>query len=422
MNQNMLGRLLLFCYFLTFIEGEISAQPKLHLKPIGLAKLDSAILYSIRTKQLPGAVVLIAQNGNIVHFKAFGESDIENHKPMTKDAIFRLASMSKAIVTLSLLKLCEEGKCNTEDPISKFLPEFSQPEILLSKDSLDGSYILKTSKATQPILIKHILTHTAGFASQYGGNMQEIYTKLAANQYNYSINEFSKKLAKLPLTHEPGQGWIYGPGILIAGRIIEVITGKPLNISLKESILDQMEMKDTKFFLDEVDAARLTTLYKPGANNSLEVSDPGSIKSNKISGQKVFFNGGGGLNATILDYYNFCQMILDNGVFKGKTIAKASTINLMKTDQTPITIEADISPKDNLKNEGFTFGYQIKRKDNPNDPLPKGSLNWSGATGPTYFIEPTSGIIAILMLQVQPNSQIELRRDFRKLVMNSFTK
>lgn len=374
---------------------------------------------SIQNKEIAGAVTLIARKGKIVHFEAKGESQLETHIPMKKDAIFRLASMTKPIATLALLLLMEDGKCLPTDPLSKYLPEFASQQILISKDSIDGMWIYKTREATKPMLISHTLTHTTGQPSSYGGNMPEAYNAINKDSYKSDIDHFVKKLAKLPLTHEPGEGWIYGPGLIIAGRLVEVISGMPFQDFVQKRILDPLEMKDTHFFLEPKDVPRYTSYYQPDGKGKLSLLDPGSEKSTRISSPKTFYSGSGGLNATAIDYFKFCQMVLQDGMYNGVRIAKPSTIALMKTDQLPLNLDGYTKPKDDLKNHGWTFGYMIKRRDVGNDPVPAGTISWGGATGPVFFIDLKNEVVAIMMCQTPSTYPLEFRTDFRKWVMKS---
>ena len=384
-----------------------------------LEEFQQEVSKSIQQKEIAGAVTLIARKGKIVHFEAKGESQMETHIPMQKDAIFRLASMTKPIATLALLLLMEDGKCRPNDPVSKYLPEFASQQILVSKDSVDGVWMYKTREAAKPLLIRHILTHTTGQPSAYGGNMPEAYAAVTKNVYSSNIENYVKKLAKLPLTHEPGEGWIYGPGLLVAGRIVEVLSGMPFQDFVQKRILDPLEMKDTHFFLEPKDAPRFTSYYQPDGKGGLALLDPGSEKSIRISGSKTYFSGSGGLHSTAIDYFKFCQMVIQDGELNGVRIAKPSTIAMMKTDQTPLDLEAAITPTDDLKNNGFTFGYAIKRKDIGNDPRPAGTIYWSGATGPTFFIDPKHELVAMVLYQRPSTSPTKVRTDFKTWVMKS---
>ncbi len=383
---------------------------------------ENEVEKSIQKKEIAGAVTLVARKGKIVHYEAKGQSQIEANIPMQKDAIFRIASMTKPIATLALLLLVEEGKCNPDEPISKYLPEFASQQIMISKDSINGILIYKTREATKPMLIRHALTHTTGQPSAYGGNMPEAYDAIAKNIEKSTIEIFVKKLARLPLTHEPGEDWIYGSGLLIAGRLIEVISGMPFQDFVQKRILDPLEMKDTHFYLEPKDAPRFTTYYQPDGKGNMSIIDPGSEKSARISGPKTFYSGGGGLTSTAMDYFKFCQMVIQDGEYNGVRIAKPATIALMKTDQLPLNIDAVLTIKDDLKNHGFTFGYGIKRREVGVDPRPAGTISWGGSTGPTFFIDLKHEMVAMVMYQTPMTFEIDFKKNFSKWMMNSLIK
>jgi CubicO group peptidase (beta-lactamase class C family) len=220
------------------------------------------------------------------------------------------------------------------------------------------------------------------------------------------------------LSHEPGDDWVYGPSINVAARVIEVVSGMPFQDFVKKRIFDPLGMNDTKFYFDSSFANRLTTHYTKDAKGQLKVEDPGTVSSKLISGPKVYFSGSGGLNSTLQDYLKFCIMVLNNGEYKGKRIAKIETIAMMKTDQVPLNINAKLLSQPADINEGFTFGYQIERKDNNKDRT-LGTISWLGATGPTFFIDPKKNLIGIFMTQMQPYSSIKSRKAFASTVLSA---
>jgi CubicO group peptidase (beta-lactamase class C family) len=290
--------LMLICINLTFAQNLKTASPA-EVKALGFDQkvfdaFQGEVEKSIQKKEIAGAVTLIARKGKIVHFESKGESQLETHIPMKNDAIFRLASMTKPITTLALLLLMEDGKCLPTDPLSKYLPEFASQQILISKDSIGGMWIYKTRESTKPILISHALTHTTGQPSAHGGNMSEAFNAINKNANKSDIEHFVKNLAKLPLTHEPGEGWIYGSGLVIAGRLVEVISGMPFQDFVQKRILDPLDMKDTHFYLEPKDAPRFTSYYQPDGKGKLSLIDPGSEKSIQISGPKTFYSAGAG--------------------------------------------------------------------------------------------------------------------------------
>jgi CubicO group peptidase (beta-lactamase class C family) len=389
------------------------------LDPAVLTGFDRMVAEAIERGQISGAVTMIARRGEIAHLSVQGYADLETRRPMARDSIFRLASMTKPIASLALLLLCEDGRCHPNDPVGRYLPEFAEPEVLTGQETVDRIRLVRSRPAKSPILLRHVLTHTAGHATQYGGTLGDLYLAISKDQEKSDLAEFCRRLARLPLQHEPGEGWIYGPSIQVVSRLVEVISGQNFPEFLERRIFGPLGMKDTKFFLSEADAVRLTTYYGPDGKGGLKVLDPGSKESPKVSGPKTFFSGSGGLHSTADDYLAFCQMVLRDGVHRGVRIAAPGTIALMKTDQIAPQLEASRLPGDDFATNGFTFGYQIKRRDAGPDPLPAGSLNWAGATGPRFFIDPADDVVAIFLVQLPLREPLKPREEFRTVVMRS---
>ena len=252
--------------------------------------------------------------------------------------------------------------------------------------------------------------------------MGEIYEVISKDQFSSNLEAFNRKLARLPLDHEPGEGWIYGPSLNVVSRLVEVISGMTLPEFLERRIFRPLGMKDTKFFLEPADVPRFTTYYERDEKGALKVSDPGSAASPKVSGPKTFFSGSGGLHSTAADYFAFCQMVLQDGEYGGVRVARPATIGMMKTDQLPSHLEASLVRDDDYQRNGFTFGYQIKRRGGGPDPLPAGSLRWGGATGPRFFIDPENEVVAIFLVQLPSRTPLEPRDDFRRAVMEAIGK
>ena len=405
----------LFFLLLFFSPSLLFAQQRTNQSKVNEATLDAfeaEVRKEIQEQKMAGAAYLIYHQGKVQRMKAFGEADKESHRPMETNSLFRMASMTKPIATLALLLLQEDGLLNMNDRLDTYLPAFANPKVLVKQDTLLGVAILQTQAAKSPILLQHLLTHRAGFVSQWGGTLGGLYLGTYPDVNAHDLTHFSDQLAKLPLSHEPGEGWIYGPSINVASRVVEVVSGMPFQDFVQQRILDPLGMKSTKFFLEESDATRLTTLYAPDGQGGIRVLDPGTVSSKLIAGPKVFYSGSGGLVSTLEDYLTFCVMILNDGKYQGKQIAKPHTIALMKTDQVPLNINAHYFDEGGQLAEGFTFGYQIVRKETGKTLKQKGTIGWSGATGPIFFIDPKEELIGIYQFQTQPHSQVSTRKSF----------
>ena len=300
-----------------------------------LARIDSVFHYYIEKKWIPGAVVLIARHGKIAYYKSYGMNDIEAGIEIKKDDIFRIASMTKAITSVAVMMLYEEGHFLLDDPVLKYIPEFKNPEILVEVNKEDSTY---TSRATKKkITIRHLLSHTSGIG--YGfihPGLKILYDKEGIPDgfitSDAILGDKIKALAKMPLLHEPGEQWTYGLNTDVLGYLVEVISGKTFEEFLHERIFKPLDMNDIHFFLPEEKIYRLVTLYA-------EENDEGVKKSTvkeynyPVEGGKSYFSGGAGLSSTALDYAKFLQMLLNNGSYNGTRILSRKTIDLMITKQ-----------------------------------------------------------------------------------------
>ena len=367
---------------------------------------ENGINNDINNKLIAGGTYLLYEKGKIIASNTFGVADINSKRPLKRTDIFRMASMTKPLTTLALLLLQEDGKINMNDKLEDYLPAFSKLVVLDKTDTIHGQIVLRTHPSKNPILLRHLLTHTAGFASAFFPKQQPLYLAALGDAENFDLQHFANTLAKLPLDFEPGEDWQYGPSINITAAVIEKVSGMSFDAFLNKRIIEPMQLKDTKFYLDSTDAPRLTTLYALNSTGALIVADEGNVSSSLISGPKVFYSGSGGINATIDDYLKFCVMILKNGVYENKVIAKPETIALMKMDQVALNINAGFEMHGDKPNSGFTYGYQIVRNEHASWPLNKNTISWAGSHGTEFFIDPTREIIGIYLTQNDNYSQV----------------
>jgi CubicO group peptidase (beta-lactamase class C family) len=354
---------------------------------------------SIKNEELPGLVALIVCNGKIVYHSAKGFADVESGKAMQKDAIFRIASQTKAITSTAVMMLWEEGKFRLDDPISKFIPEFKNPQVLQNFRYGDTSYTAVA--ANKEITIRHLLTHSAGIG--YGGidqdeRMRMIYQKagiVEAFDTKGMTNEVNiKKLAKLPLHQNPGEGFIYSMSIDILGYLVEVVSGMPLDKFFQERIFSPLGMKDTWFYLPENLAPRLVEVHvpyegkwiKPNPNMGWDTSFP-------VSGSKTHFSGGGGLSSTAMDYAKFLQMYLNGGDYNGLRILSRNTIETMMAYQM-----VDLDGNEG-KYHGLGFAVSSQKSIAKGGMGSVGTFEWGGAFNTQYFADPKENVIGIILKQ-----------------------
>jgi len=361
-----------------------------------LKKLDNYLESLIKDGIAPNVVSIVIHKGNIVHFKAFGFSNLENKTAIKRDDIFRIASQSKAITTVGLMILFEEGKFLLDDPISKYIPEFKNPQVFVSNDSVTHKVITRAAKSE--ITIRQLLSHNAGISYEHPlQDLPEYKVPLFSSIQNETLAQVIPKLAKRPLIVDPGKEFTYGLNIDILGYLIEKLSGKTLDVFLKEKVMDPLGMKDTYFYLPDNKAPRLVELYsKAKPEDKLTVHQSELFRKFSISGAKTYFSGGAGLVSTAENYAKFMQMILNGGSFNKKNILSRKTIELMSRNQIG---EASVWDRQ----DKFGLGFQIiTEKSHYGDNASVNSLTWGGLFCSEYTIDPKEELIMLVLTNVQP--------------------
>lgn len=365
-----------------------------------LGKIEAMLQDAVTTGEIPGAVALIARKGKIVFHKSFGMADNASKKEMTKDAIFRIASQSKAITATAAMMLWEEGKFRLDEPISKYIPEFKEPQVLATFNEADSSYT--TTPAEKEITIRHLLTHTSGIG--YGiidgdPRIKKIYAKAGVTDLftteNISIEESIKKLAPLPLHHNPGEKFTYSEGLDVMGYFIEIISGMPFDTFLRTRLFDPLGMDDTWFYLPEEKADRLVSVQQPAEDGWEQYPVTFYDTNYPIKGAKRFFSGGAGLSSTAKDYATFLQMYLNEGSYNGVRILSPTTIRSIMGDQMGISLS------DGRFYYGLAFGVYTQKGQDMGGSGSAGTFDWGGYFNTQYFADPEEEVIGILMKQTQ---------------------
>ncbi len=377
-----------------------------------LGRIDTMLQEAIDSQAIPGAVALITRRGKIVYFKAFGTANAEKRELKTDD-IFRIASQTKAITSTAVMMLWEEGKFRLDDPISKFIPEFKNPQVL---DTLYPDDTYKTNPAKSEITIRHLLTHTSGIG--YGvidvdERFKKIYkdagiTDLYTTE-DITIEQSVKKLAKLPLHHNPGDDYVYSEGLDVLGYFIEIVSKMPLNQFFRTKIFDPLGMDDTWFYLPDAKHQRLVAVQTQ--NNGKWEQYPVTFYDTDypIKGAKRFYSGGAGLSSTAKDYATFLQMYLNNGELNGVRLLSRTTIKAIMSNQ----IGDILDPEAYL---GLAFGVLDQHGQNMGGRGSKGTFEWGGYFNTQYFADPKEKIIGILMKQTQNTPRDQTGWKFRQLV------
>ncbi len=416
--------------FLFFLIFSLSAQtksvqsspPLLEASPetVGmsaerLAKIDTILQNAIAEDQVPGAVALIARKGKIVFYKAYGMADNEGKKEMKKDAIFRIASQTKAITSTAVMILWEEGKFQLDDPISKYIPEFGKAQILDTFNEADSTYTVKPAK--DQITIRDLITHTSGLG--YGvidgdQRFQKIYAKAGITDLftteDISIGESVKKLAKQPLHHNPGEAFVYSEGLDVLGYFVEVISGMPFDEFLRTRIFDPLGMDDTWFYLPKEKHNRLVTVQQLKDGKWQKYPETFYDTDYPIKGAQSFFSGGAGLSSTAKDYATFLQMYLNNGELNGERILSRTTVQSIMGNQTGDLFGGD------QQYYGLAFGVVSQKGQDMGGLGSTGTFDWGGYFNTQYFADPKEQVIGILMKQTQGNVSDQTGWKFRQMV------
>lgn len=385
------------------------------VSPERLERLDEMLETAVSEGNIPGAVALVARNGKIIYHKAFGEADSESGRKMEKDAIFRIASQTKAITSTAVMMLWEEGKFQLDDPISKYIPEFQNHTVLQGFKYADTSYT--STPAAREITLRHLLTHTSGLG--YGvidgdERMKMIYHKAGVTDLftteDISIGESVKKLATLPLHHHPGEKYTYSEGLDVLGYFIEVVSGMPFDIFLRERLFGPLGMDDTWFYLPEEKTKRLVSVQKK--ENGRWVKYPVTFYDTDypIKGAKRFFSGGAGLSSTAKDYATFLQMYLNGGELNGVRFLSRTTVQSIMGNQTG---ELFGGP---TKHYGLAFGVVTEVGQDRGGMGSAGTFDWGGYFNTQYFADPEEKIIGIIMKQTQGPTSDQTGWKFRQLV------
>ena len=372
-----------------------------------LARIEPAMQRYIDESLTPGVTTAILRKGKLVHFSALGDMDVGAGKAMQDDTIFRIASMTKPITSVALMMLWEQGHFQLRDPVAKFIPEFADVKVKIP-GQVNGS--AETLEPLQrPIQIRDMLTHTAGLANNYIGDVETYRATFRTPPRDNA--ELVSKLAGLPLNYQPGTQWQYSAATDVVGRLVEVISGRSLDAFFKEHIFKPLDMTDTHFYLEAKDAPRLAAQYRPGKDKKIELQDPGSLESRWISGPQTLYRGAGGLVSTARDYLRFQLAMINGGSLDGARLLAPSTVSLMLENHT-----GDLELWLTGPGMGFGLGYGVVvDRGTAATPLSTGAAYWGGAYCTLSWLDPEQELVAIMMTQVRPYTHINIRQDFQVL-------
>ena len=379
-----------------------------------LERIATAVQRGIDAKRIAGAVTLVSRRGRVAWFKAQGMMDREAGKPMRPDAMFRICSMTKPITSVAVMMLYEEGRFLLDDPISKYLPEFKNPKVLV-KPATGEPY---TIPATREITIRDLLRHTSGLTyhwnSVLGWRYKNANVAHGLLPYDGTLEESVKRLASVPLLFNPGERWEYSLGVDVLGRLVEVVSGRPLDEFFRVRIFEPLGMKDTYFYPPENKLDRLAVAYTYYEGKGLNrfpdtpITEESMVYSADYPyhGPRKLFSGGGGLTSTAADYLRFCQMILDGGKLGDTQLLSRKSVELMTHDQL-----GKIGP-----DLGFGLGFGIDGVKAPLSELGSpGEYTEDGSFYTAFTIDPKEQMIVIFMGQLHPTGDLTLDRQVEVL-------
>jgi len=405
----------LFLNSFAFAQDLPSAKPEsVGLSSDRLERIATVVQRNIDDKRIAGAVTLVVRHGKVAWFKAQGMADREAAKQMPTDEMFRICSMTKPITSVAVMMLYEEGKFLLDDPVSKYLPEFKNPKVLVKRATGDPY----TIPATKEITIRDLLRHTSGITYQWNDDLGPRYEKANVASgllpYDGTIGDSVRQLAAQPLLFNPGDRFEYSLGVDVLGRLVEVVSGKPLDEFFRTRIFEPLGMKDTYFFPPESKLDRLATAYTYYPDKGLNRFPDAPIREGSFvysadyptRGPKKLFSGGAGLVSTAMDYARFCQMMLDDGKVGNTRLLSRKSIELMTHDQLG-KIASDM---------GFGLGFGVDGVKAPLSELgTAGSYDWGGFFYTAFSIDPKEQMIVIFMGQLHPTGDLTLDRQVHEL-------
>jgi len=372
-----------------------------------LERIQSVVEEYIAHQQIAGAAMLIARQGKVVYELNLGKLDRESGTDLPRDAIFRIASMTKPITSVAAMMLVEEGRLLLSDPVSKYLPEFERTRVAVEDSSVPEGFTIE--RARRPISVRNLLTHTAGIS--YGnGPARRLFEEERLSSWYFAeqiepMGSLIRRLSQLPFDAHPGEVFLYGFSSDILGHLVEVVSGLELNQYFQQRIFEPLGMVDTHFYLPPDKLDRFTSVYTH-TEKGLELID-GSVTSPYVTGPRTTFSGGAGLLSTVEDYARFLQMLLNGGELGGKRLLSPKTVQHMTTNHV-VGLFGD---------QGFGLGFAVVKDLGRELELgTPGSYGWGGAYFTAFWVDPTEQLFAIMMTQLIPNQFSDLRSKFRNLV------
>lgn len=396
--------------------GSFQAPESRRLSVQRMHAIDAAINQQVSAGQIPGALVVIAQGGEVTYSRAAGFASVENQVAVGEDTIFRFYSMTKPVTCAAVMTLFDDGLIGLDDPVSKYLPEFAAMTVRTPSG---------IAPAENRMTIRHLMTHTSGLSyAILPGPAQQDYTEAGVfaieNRQSETLETHVGRLARLPLVAEPGTVWNYGESMGVLGRLVEVVSGKSFGDYLQARIFDPLSMADTGFHVPPAKSDRLADLYHMSREGELTNAQDGILYGGNYRERPLLEYGGAGLVGTASDYMNFAQMLLGSGRFEGRQVLSAESVEMMTSSQLPASLgEAPLASSG--RGTGFGFGlcgYVTLARPDGSPPGEVGEYGWSGWASTAFWIDPKNELAGLVMTQVIPEDigSIELSKNVRAAI------
>jgi len=379
------------------------------------SRLDSTLRAFVTSGRLVGASAVVWEKGQEVYFGAFGLADREAAKPMTRDAIVQIYSMTKPVTGVAMMQLYEQGKFQLDEPLAKYLPEFADVRVYAGSDSSGAPRLVPLER---PITIRDITRHTAGFAASAGEpGVGPLYRAADPLNRNNTLAQFSRKLASVPLAFQPGTRWSYGISVDVQAALVERVSGQSFGSYVRQHVLDPLGMRQTRYLVPESDQPRFAVLYQRGANGGLTRTPDSTYRAFNTRPWPLE-PGAFGLTSTLDDYLRFTRMLLNGGELDGVRILRPETVRLMATNHLPATVK-DSSFLTTKGQVGFGIDFAVRvapPKSAAENNGRVGEFFWDGLASTLFWVDPANQLTAVLFTQIVPFDPVKLHKGFRDAV------
>ena len=397
-----------------------SAATRRVLDATAKARIDSTLGAFVSSGRLVAASALVWEKGGEAYFGAFGMADREAGRPMSRDAIAQIFSMTKPITGVALMKLFEQGKFQLDEPLAKYLPEYADVRVYAGSDAAGAP---RLEPVARPITIRDITRHTAGFAASAGDSgVALLYRRADPLNRRNTLAEFSRRLASVPLASQPGTRWGYGISVDVQAALVERLSGQPFEQYVRQHVLDPLRMRETRYVVPESDLARFAALYQRSASGVLTRAPDSSARSFNTRSWPLT-PGAFGLTSTLDDYMRFTRMLLGGGELDGVRILRPETVRLMATNHLPSTV-TDSSFLAGKGQVGFGIDFAVRVKPPASAAENNGVVGeffWDGLASTLFWVDPANELTAVLFTQVVPFDPVKLHKGFRDAVYGPIT-